>query len=117
MLVELASKKNAQQLPPVKPFGLRLPNDRFCQVQPNYSFDPPPEMLPNGDAATSVAQMSRGTPPIVNMVTANVNNGVGHAVQTSGGAPTIMAEGSLNAELVSNLLTERRDDANDEDYD
>lgn len=37
--MDLAAQKNSQPLAPLRQnFGLRLPNDRFCQVQPNYEF-------------------------------------------------------------------------------
>ncbi|KAL3120655.1 hypothetical protein niasHT_007947 [Heterodera trifolii] len=36
---ELAAEKNAQPLHPIRQnYGLRLPNDRFCQLQPNYIY-------------------------------------------------------------------------------
>jgi hypothetical protein len=36
-MAELAAEKNAQPLPPIRQnYGLRLPNDRFCQLQQNY---------------------------------------------------------------------------------
>uniref|UniRef100_A0A183C906 Transcription initiation factor TFIID subunit 9 n=1 Tax=Globodera pallida TaxID=36090 RepID=A0A183C906_GLOPA len=36
---EIAAEKNAHPLPPIRQnFGLRLPNDRFCQLQPNYVY-------------------------------------------------------------------------------
>lgn len=39
-LMELAAQKNNQPLLPIRQnYGLRLPNDRFCQVQPNFSYD------------------------------------------------------------------------------
>lgn len=37
--MDLAAQKNSQPLTPMRQnFGLRLPNDRFCQVQPNFEF-------------------------------------------------------------------------------
>ena len=37
MLAEIAAEKNSQPLPQIRQnYGLRLPNDRFCQLQPNY---------------------------------------------------------------------------------
>ena len=39
-LMELAAQKNNQPLLPIRQnYGLRLPNDRFCQVQPNFVYD------------------------------------------------------------------------------
>lgn len=39
-LMDLAAQKNSQPLLPIRQnYGLRLPNDRFCQVQPNFVFD------------------------------------------------------------------------------
>lgn len=38
-LRSLAFERNRQALPPIRQnFGLRLPNDRFCQVQPNFEY-------------------------------------------------------------------------------
>ena len=35
----MAFERNRQALPPIRQnFGLRLPNDRFCQVQPNFEY-------------------------------------------------------------------------------
>lgn len=37
LTAELAKEKNAAPLPPIKQqYGLRLPPDRFCLIQPNY---------------------------------------------------------------------------------
>uniref|UniRef100_A0A914XMI7 Transcription initiation factor TFIID subunit 9 n=1 Tax=Plectus sambesii TaxID=2011161 RepID=A0A914XMI7_9BILA len=39
LLQELAKEKNAVALPPIKQaYGARLPNDRFCLLQPNYRW-------------------------------------------------------------------------------
>lgn len=39
LLVEFAERKNAVPLPPIRQnYGLRLPNDRFCLVQPNVAW-------------------------------------------------------------------------------
>jgi len=39
LLLELADEKNSVPLPPLKQSaGLRLPNDRFCLLQPNYRW-------------------------------------------------------------------------------
>ncbi|OZC08462.1 transcription initiation factor IID, subunit [Onchocerca flexuosa] len=39
LLVELAEQKNAVPLPPIRQnYGLRLPNDRFCLIQPNMGW-------------------------------------------------------------------------------
>uniref|UniRef100_A0A0N5AGG2 Transcription initiation factor TFIID subunit 9 n=1 Tax=Syphacia muris TaxID=451379 RepID=A0A0N5AGG2_9BILA len=39
LLIELAEQKNAIPLPPIRQnYGLRLPNDRFCLVQPNMQW-------------------------------------------------------------------------------
>ncbi|VDD87633.1 unnamed protein product [Enterobius vermicularis] len=39
LLVELAEQKNSIPLPPIRQnYGLRLPNDRFCLVQPNMQW-------------------------------------------------------------------------------
>lgn len=39
LLVEFAEQKNAVPLPPIRQnYGLRLPNDRFCLVQPNVAW-------------------------------------------------------------------------------
>lgn len=103
-MTELAARKNSQPLPAMKPYGLRLPNDRFCQVQPNYAFSHPPEMA-NGSAereAPGAAPSTRNTMP-------RVNNGVGYAATQPSAA-------TLNPETVSNMLTERQGDM-DEDYD
>jgi len=35
----MAAEKNASRLPQIRQdYGLRLPNDRFCQVQPNFAY-------------------------------------------------------------------------------
>jgi hypothetical protein len=35
----MAAEKNALPLPQIRQdYGLRLPNDRFCQVQPNFAY-------------------------------------------------------------------------------
>jgi len=85
----------------MKPYGLRLPNDRFCQVQPNYAFSHPPEM--------TVANGSAGAAPSIANTVPRVNNGVGYAA-------TQPSVGTLNPETVSNLLTDRQGDM-EEDYD
>ena len=37
VLTDVATTRNAQQLPPARPLaGLRLPADRFCLTAPNY---------------------------------------------------------------------------------
>ncbi|MFH4982778.1 hypothetical protein AB6A40_009487 [Gnathostoma spinigerum] len=39
LMIELAEQKNVIPLPPIRVnFGLRLPNDRFCLVQPNVQW-------------------------------------------------------------------------------
>lgn len=39
LLVEFAEQKNAVPLPAIRQnYGLRLPNDRFCLVQPNVGW-------------------------------------------------------------------------------
>ncbi|MCP9258391.1 Transcription initiation factor TFIID subunit 9B [Dirofilaria immitis] len=39
LLVEFAEQKNATPLPPIRQnYGLRLPNDRFCLIQPNVGW-------------------------------------------------------------------------------
>lgn len=39
LLVEFAEQKNAIPLPPIRQnYGLRLPNDRFCLIQPNMQW-------------------------------------------------------------------------------
>lgn len=41
--MDLATQKNNQPLLPIRQnYGLRLPNDRFCQVQPNFVFNDKP---------------------------------------------------------------------------
>ncbi|KAF7636041.1 Protein kinase domain-containing protein [Meloidogyne graminicola] len=39
LMTELAAEKNAQPLPQIRQnYGLRLPNDRFCQLQQNFIY-------------------------------------------------------------------------------
>ncbi|KAH7724414.1 transcription initiation factor IID31kD subunit [Aphelenchoides avenae] len=46
-MMDLAFEKNSHPLPPIRQnFGLKLPNDRFCQVQPNFRFKGPPKKTP-----------------------------------------------------------------------
>jgi histone H3/H4 len=61
-MMELATEKNAQPLPPIKQnFGLRLPNDRFCQVQPNYKFKGVPKRTAPAQADPSRMRTGRMT--------------------------------------------------------
>ena len=47
---DLAQEKNSQPLPQIRQnYGLRLPNDRFCQLQSNFVYDDLPSTSNNND--------------------------------------------------------------------
>uniref|UniRef100_A0A915E1M5 Cell division protein kinase 5 n=1 Tax=Ditylenchus dipsaci TaxID=166011 RepID=A0A915E1M5_9BILA len=99
-LMELAAQKNAEPLPPLRQnFGLRLPNDRFCQLQPNFAF------VPTTSTTTSSAMQSYGQSDGLSGSRQDFNNVDDHAenMDTSS-APQAMSVNNLSAETVSNLL-------------
>ncbi|VDN03994.1 unnamed protein product [Thelazia callipaeda] len=60
LLVEFAEQKNAVPLPSIRQnYGLRLPNDRFCLIQPNMSWKSNEQLREINE------QMSRKEEPIV----------------------------------------------------
>jgi len=47
---DLAQEKNSQPLPQIRQnYGLRLPNDRFCQLQSNFVYDDLPSTSNNNE--------------------------------------------------------------------
>ena len=62
LLQELAKEKNAVALPPIKQtYGARLPNDRFCLLQPNYRWKNRNDIRQTGSAM--VAQRAHASQP------------------------------------------------------
>ena len=108
-LKDLSAAKNLQPLPPIRQnFGLRLPNDRFCQVQPNYAFSPTSSdslspQNPQHNDESDTLQRARQT---------DIESSAPNPVPAK--APINM----FNAESVSKLLGKRpASDPLDDDYD
>lgn len=77
--MDLAAQKNSQPLGPMRQnFGLRLPNDRFCQVQPNFEFTTANASLTNEVKNNGMTYTENKTSsylnPINNMSVENVSN-------------------------------------------
>nr|CAD2174290.1 unnamed protein product [Meloidogyne enterolobii] len=50
LMNDLAQEKNSQPLPQIRQnYGLRLPNDRFCQLQSNFVYDDLPSTSNNNE--------------------------------------------------------------------
>jgi hypothetical protein len=119
-LTELAEKKNAEPLPPLRQnFGLRLPNDRFCQLQPNFVYTGSTENGSNSQfhypsETSSQTSTHFARPSSRNAPSRNNNNEInamdtggewyGQMPESSTTAPTTSSVNSLNPETVSNLL-------------
>ncbi|KAI1717117.1 transcription initiation factor IID, 31kD subunit domain-containing protein [Ditylenchus destructor] len=90
-LKELAAQKNAEPLPPIRQnYGLRLPNDRFCQLQPNFAFVVPPQQQSLQQPGPSFSQPTAiHSQTFANSQSANASS-----------APAL----GFSAETVSNLL-------------
>ena len=57
LMNELAQEKNAQPLPQIRQnYGLRLPNDRFCQLQQNFVYADLPSTSNNKDDESDAQQ-------------------------------------------------------------
>uniref|UniRef100_A0A914HTN9 Transcription factor CBF/NF-Y/archaeal histone domain-containing protein n=1 Tax=Globodera rostochiensis TaxID=31243 RepID=A0A914HTN9_GLORO len=70
---ELAAEKNAHPLPPIRQnFGLRLPNDRFCQLQPNYVYIEKDSV--NADKLARASVLMEDSQPISSTKFAAMNN-------------------------------------------
>ncbi len=102
LLLEMAKEKNAVPLTPMKQmYGARLPNDRFCLLQPNYRWRDRNEMRQMGAELNSSSRSTMvANHPIVDHPTTSVVFNLD------------------NDETETNSLKRTADDAGlDEDYD
>ncbi len=112
-LVDLAKEKNSVPLPDIKQqYGLKLPPDRYCLLQPNYRLNSRPSTVPQTRVSTPGVSASASSQNPTSSGSSNIPKTTSSSVSaTVGGMFRLSTEDSTGGRK------RKRDPTLDEDYD